>query len=316
MQSTHAATSLGVVLAIAASLGCERAGSGGGPAAGTAFSSSAANPTKFFHAETGLTFVRVEAGELSVEVSRPGSRPPPADAPVHQLRVDRPFLISTTEVTVGQWREFVDSTGYVTTAELTHAGKVIGPECRILDAPNANWRQPFVASGTKQTSSEPVVQVSYADARTFCRHNGFRLPTEAEWEWAARAGCTSAYWWGILPRDGEGRGNFNDAPWDRVCGGWEGFPFDDGFERTSPVGHFAPNPWGLHDILGNVWEWCQPSESSRSLFFADQPEGSWGVGRGGAWLSGPDFARITRSAPEPAGFCSDTFGFRVVTDVP
>ncbi len=200
------------------------------------------------------------------------------EKPVHQVELS-PFLIGKCEVTVGQFREFVAATGYVTTAEQNDGASVfVGKKVEV--SPDASWRNPYF----EQDDQHPVVCVSWYDAVEYCnwrsreeglkpcyhgsgdgitcdfRANGYRLPTEAEWEYAARSrGKKHKYAWGNGEPYVNGRpaGNTRDEAAKREWGIdriWEGY--DDGYACTSPVGSFAPNELGIHDMSGSVYEWC------------------------------------------------------------
>jgi len=197
--------------------------------------------------------------------------------PEHLVYVDG-FWIDKHEVTNAEFAKFVEATGYKTTAEIPPkqedfpdappenlvAGSIVfaAPEGPVpLDnhlawwryVPGANWRHPEgPQSSIEGRESHPVVQVSWDDAVAYARWAGKRLPTEAEWEIAARGGLDrQEYCWGDrFQPDGKHQSNT-----------WQGhFPnqnsADDGFRATSPVGTFKPNGYGLYDVSGNVWEWC------------------------------------------------------------
>lgn len=177
------------------------------------------------------------------------------------LRVDQPFSIGTTEVTRGQFAAFVAATGYQTTAE-TAGGDPnrqvwVVESDRIRPRPEYNWRQP----GFTQSDDHPVTSVSWHDTKAFCdwlaQQTGqrVRLPSEAEWEYAARAGSTSKFWWGDDPTGAQGKENVMDQSVKSIFPSRNTAPWDDGFAHTSPVGSFEANPIGIHDMFGNVWEW-------------------------------------------------------------
>jgi formylglycine-generating enzyme required for sulfatase activity len=177
------------------------------------------------------------------------------------VRVDQPFSIATTEVTRAQFSAFVAATGYRTTAE-TAGGDPnrqvwVVESDRIRPRPDYNWRQP----GFTQGDDHPVTSISWHDAKAFCdwlsQQTGqrVRLPSEHEWEYAARAGSTARYWWGDDPAGAQGKENVMDQSVKSIFPSRNTAPWDDGFAHTSPVGSFEANPVGLHDMFGNVWEW-------------------------------------------------------------
>ena len=207
--------------------------------------------------------VWVPAGKFTMgaESGRPDERPE------HEVELSG-FWIDKTEVTNAQFSEFVRSTGYVTVAERTLDPKEFPgvPKEKLVPGalvftegkgwayvPKANWRHPEgPASSIAGKQDHPVVQVSYDDAVAYATWAGKSLPTEAQFEYAARGGLKAAkYSWGTdPPSDKSPQANF-----------WQGsFPVKndntDGFVRTAPVGSFAPNGFGLSDMSGNVWEWC------------------------------------------------------------
>lgn len=264
------------------------------------------------------------------------------EGPVREAEVE-PFWIDETPVTNAAFQQFVEATGYVTFAErppdpkdypgipleLTQAGSLVfqrteGP-VRLDDARQwwrpvvgADWRHPLGPSSSLEgLENHPVVQVAYEDAAAYAAWLGKALPTEAEWEYAARGGLERAeFAWGDeLNPNGAMLANY-----------WQGdFPFEndliDGWERTSPVGAFAANGYGLFDMIGNVWEWTDSSYSA-----PDQP-GFRGccapttdvvggkVIKGGSHLCAPNYcqryrpaARLSQSIDTSTGH----IGFRCV----
>nr|WP_274600191.1 SUMF1/EgtB/PvdO family nonheme iron enzyme [Thiocystis violacea] len=239
------------------------------------------------------------------------------------------FQLGRFEVTVKAFATFVKATGYRTDAE-RGAGNMNG--CEALDRndkpstwgtkPWASWRKPnkYQATG----DADPVSCVSWNDAMKYLawlnkktsRH--FRLPSEAEWEFAARAGSTSARFWGDASEGNDACLYSNSA--DKKAGWAFGFACGDGQEWVAPVGSLRPNPWGLFDLLGNVWEWtCSEYDAGyrgNELLCAPATLDGPRVMRGGAWNSGP---ALVRCAYRNRNFPESRFsfvGFRLAHDGP
>jgi len=179
------------------------------------------------------------------------------EKPAHTVHVGA-FEMDATLVTRAAFERFVGATGYVTSAERLGFGMAAREgmdDWEWARVPHGSWRAPFL-DGTPESDAfvrpdAPVVMVSWDDADAYCRHEGARLPTEAEWEYAMRAGSsTTRYPWGDTPeRDGHLSLNF-----------WQGTSHahnlrTDGYLYVSPVRAFPPNAWGLFDPVGNVWQW-------------------------------------------------------------
>jgi formylglycine-generating enzyme required for sulfatase activity len=182
------------------------------------------------------------------------------EQPRHRDQITRIQGLSAHEVTLGQFRKFVDDTGYKTEAERDGKGGegYDFDKKKWVQDPKFTWRNP----GFEQSDDHPVVNVSWNDATEFCRWlsrkdgRDYRLPTEAEWEYCCRAGSETLYSNGDDPERLARTGNVADARFKARFPEFITISADDGFVFTAPVGRYEPNAWGLYDMHGNVWEWC------------------------------------------------------------
>ena len=245
------------------------------------------------------------------------------EGPRHGVTVPRPFALGRCEVRVAEFRAFVADTGYLTQAERPGpAGTAVG--CYGWDAsaskwqqgPDRNWRSP----GFAQVDEDPVVCVSWDDAQAYAywltlrTGQPYRLPTEAEWEYAARAGTQGPFWTGDCIHTDlanyAGTFDYHD------CGAKTGVYR----QRTVPVGSLPPNTWGLYETAGNVWEWVQDCWHEG---YVEAPfDGSgWGEGvggdcarrvvRGGSWLFYPWRLRSADRIGDTRGGANNALGFRL-----
>lgn len=267
--------------------------------------------------------IAIPAGEFSM-----GSTFYPEEGPVSSVRVEA-FEIDRAPVTNADFGEFVSATGYVTVAEqvpdasdfpgarpemLVAGSLVFTPTAGPVDlrdwrqwwrwVPGASWRHPYgPGSGIEDKADHPVVQVAFADAQAFAAWAGKRLPTESEWEYAARGGLDgTVYAWGDEP----------DSPDDLRANHWQGkFPWLNtgaaGWVGTSPVGTFAPNPFGLVDVTGNTWEWTSSRWSANHetpVHCGCSPAGDGThpqrVLKGGSHLCAPEYCLRYRPAARSA----------------
>ena len=254
-----------------------------------------------------LTLIPAGTFAMGSPLNEPGRRD---EEPQRTVQISTPFYMGTYEVTRRQFAAFVQETGYKTDAEKEGWAYVWGPE--KWEKEPATWRHPLI----EQTDDHPVVCVSHNDAEAFCqwlsRKTGRRvsLPTEAQWEYACRAGTRTAYIWGDDWRGGKEWCNTADVTGKRqqpnfdACDEWE-----DGFVFTAPVGSFKPNAWGLYDMIGNVFEWCGdrcdelPDVGDTTKIQVDPvgaASGKYYAARGGAWFYHPRRCRsAARSKNEP-----------------
>ena len=231
----------------------------------------------------------------------------------HEVTISKPFYMGVHEVTRGQFTAFVKEFGYRSVVETGYGGEKLGTP----------WDKP----GYDQTDEHPVVCVSWNDAMEFCdwlsKKSGktVSLPTEAEWEYACRAGTKTAYQWGDDRKDGKGWCNGGDQALARRVRAKKrsGFNWDDGFAFTAPVGKFKPNAFGLYDMHGNVWEWCSDWHAQYEKGAQTDPIGpaigEFRVIRGGGRASFPSSCRsASRHCVLPRLRTID-HGFRLVVEV-
>jgi formylglycine-generating enzyme required for sulfatase activity len=248
--------------------------------------------------------------------------------PLHRVRITRPFYLGSYHVTRGQFLQFVDKTGYQTDTQKKGEPGALGWNSEKKEfefSKDYSWRN----TGFKQTDEHPVVHISWNDAVAFCkwlnRKEGktYRLPTEAEWEYACRAGTTTRYYSGDDPKTLVRAGNLADT--SIILNSNKGFLF------TTPVGSFRPNAFGLYDMHGNAWQWCAdsydenyytkspledptgPSQASKRVDIESPLQDPIRVLRGGSWHEPAAFCRSAHRSGSSPGSTYRTFdlGFRV-----
>jgi formylglycine-generating enzyme required for sulfatase activity len=274
-------------------------------------------------ARDGLSYVRLDPGTFVMGCVPGDSSCTPEERPARRVSIGKPIWISRTEVTVDAFSRFVAATGYQTEAERTGRGRFWQTDQGWDWVQGLTWRRPF--PNVPADPQWPAVQVSWADSDAFCRWSGGRLPTEAEWEYAARGGRNrERFPWGNNPTPLVAGKIQANGPDERTLGRfplWEIFTgFDDGYEMLAPVGRFAPNGFGLFDIAGNAWEWVgdwYAPDAYAKLPAVDPhgPENSAGhVARGGSWGYAPRQLRSSERGWAEPGFWTATFGFRCIRD--
>jgi sulfatase modifying factor 1 len=281
------------------------------------------------------------------------------ESPAHRVKVDG-FWIDTTPVTNAQFRRFVRDTGHVTFAEIApdpkdypgalphmlRAGSLVFVKSKgPVDLKNwsnwwtfgfgADWRHPYgPGSSNKVLDHHPVVHISYRDAEAYAKWAGKELPTEAEWEFAASGGLEGAeYAWGAeFEPNGKPMANTwqGEFPWQNLL--------TDGYETTSPVGSYAPNGYGIYDMIGNTWEWTtdwfsqkHSADPAKPCCMPQNPRGGpedqsydpcqpniripRKVIKGGSFLCAPSYCRRYRPAArhaEPIDTSTCHLGFRCI----
>lgn len=250
----------------------------------------------------------------SIQIGAPFAEGGDDEWPIHEVVISQPFAVGKYEITRFEFAMFVGATEYSVDFSCRYLAKVGWQE-------GVSWRNP----GFQQTIRDPVVCVNWADAKAYVawlsRTTGedYRLPSEAEWEYAARAGRTDRYFFGnsvsMLCKYGNGVDVSSDFKWkNKTC--------DDGYgSRTAPVGSFLPNSFGLYDTIGNVWEWLEDCWND-NYFGAPVDGRSWNTGdcsnrgtRGGSWLNDPRFLRSAHRNRLFNAYRKNNTGFRVVRNI-
>jgi formylglycine-generating enzyme required for sulfatase activity len=251
------------------------------------------------------------------------------EGPIHEVNLRRPFALARTEVTVGEFRRFVEATGYQVAAgcRVQSAQVVKGERVGWDDRADAGWQSPGFVGALREDM--PVVCVGHADARAYAAWlasvsgKPYRLPSEAEWEYAARAGSRGIYPWGNNPDLGCGSANLYDRSARRLLDfGWGFADCDDGHPELAPVGQLRANAFGLHDMIGNVWEWTadcyrepyDPANGDGRVVTGEGQCQRWTV-RGGGWMTRPSRQRPTFRGRDPVDARYSYFGFRVARDL-
>lgn len=247
----------------------------------------------------------------------------PAERELTNISIEKPFAIGRFELTRREFSRFADETGFIPTSN-----------CRLWDSdksgfadrPVADWRSPNFPKTPRD--DHPVTCVDWYEARAYASWlsqktgHTYRLPSEAEWEYAAKAGTQTLRFWGNNPFDGCDYANsFDQTGSDRYPLSWDAAKCRDGAADLSPVGAYQPNAFGLYDMIGNVWEWIEDC-SSRSYIGRPVDQQAWvwpgcqrRIQRGGSWMTSP--AR-SRSSYHGDGNPTDRavfFGFRLVREL-
>jgi formylglycine-generating enzyme required for sulfatase activity len=299
----------------------------------------------------GMAFVRIPAGEFLMG----SDEPVPAlradfpfdddrrytdladEAPVHRVRITRDFLIGQHEVTVGQFRQFVQASGHVPESVADGTGgygynpALATDVARTGDAfdgrdPRYSWLNP----GFAQADDHPVVNVTWRDAVAMARWlsaregRTYRLPTEAEWEYVCRAGQGARFQDGNDPQTLPAVANLFDQAAAPTWPKWsaQALKGHDGFAFTAPVGSFAPNAFGVYDMHGNAWEWTSDFYGedyyahSPTQDPAGPPDGKVRVRRGGSWHTWAFYARCSFRNWNTEETRYPLVGFRLVREMP
>ena len=256
--------------------------------------------------------VVVPAG--SVKIGAPYAEGGDDEAPIHDVFISKPFAMGKFEITKFEFAMFVEDAKYSLDFSCRYLAKIGWDE-------GVSWRNP----GFAQTNRDPVVCVNWNDAKSYVdwlskkTRQKYRLPSEAEWEYASRAGGAGRYFFGdssaLLCKYGNGVDASSKFKWqNKTC--------SDGYgARTSPVGSFLPNNFGLHDTIGNVWEWVEDCWND-NYNGAPIDGSSWTTGdcsnrgtRGGSWLNDPRFLRSAHRNRLFKLYRKYNTGFRVAKEI-
>ena len=278
-----------------------------------------------------MEFVQIPAGKFLMGDSTHQGFAEDYEGPAVEKEVHA-FEMAKTPVTNAEFLDFVQATGYQTLAERlgdSYVFHLLLPEEKRENyphvtaspwwkvVPNANWAHPFgEGSSIEGIEDHPVVHIALEDAIAYCRWANLQLPTEVQWEYAARAMSTSTYPWGedLVPESGY-RANTWQGDFPNVNDAL------DGFVGTAPVYSFEPNDFGLYQMIGNVWEWCShprgivlPLVEERISLDSIKPSGEFAI-RGGSFLCHCSYCNRYRVAARNGAFVTSTtshMGFRCV----
>ena len=254
-----------------------------------------------------------------------GGEPERYEGPVRDITIGYSFAVGKYEITNAQYRAFSKDTKRVSTKGCyALAGKV---GYRYEPMPGKDWEDP--GYGRPIRDDEPAACITWTDAHDYvawlARKTGkkYRLLSEAEWEYVARAGTTGRFIWGDSPERACEQSNIFDASGARALPGTDigVAPCDDGLPGVAPVGSLKPNKFGLHDVIGNVWEWVEdcytmphaadaPVDGSPQVKTGCDRRGS----RGGSWISSYERQRTAFRGRDPVDRISQIFGFRIARD--
>ena len=240
----------------------------------------------------GLNYCWIPPGSFQMGCSPSDSECSSDEMPQKPVRVRHGFWIGQTPVTVAAFARYAQASGKSMPPEKDYEGRLLNAAAR--------------------DTNMPIVLVTWNEAEEFCEWSGKRLPTEEEWEWAARAG-TRGRRYGDLDKiawyaDNSGRTRVDSsAIWGIDPNGYDQKLSDNG-DGPHPVGQLRPNGWGLFDMLGNVWQWTAQFPGSRS------GEDEQHALRGGSWLSIPAYVRVSYRLKHKASIRNSAFGFRCVSN--
>jgi formylglycine-generating enzyme required for sulfatase activity len=273
--------------------------------------------------------VIVPAGSVSIGSSSDAFDRKSNERPRQRATVAAPFALAEAEITRAQFAEFLRNSKY-SPGRNDSLGKLAPEGCNYWNGSYSfvsahDWRNP----GFAQRDDEPVLCVSFDDAAAYATWltvrtgRKYRIPSSVEFEYAARAASDAAWYWGNNSEEACKYANIGDRTLKSRWPQRQEFNCDDGFENTAPVKRFAPNAFGLYDMVGNAWEWtadCWHDDlasaplDGRAWLAEGGGDCAFRTPMGGAWISGPGWSRIAVRSKDPIGYRSFMLGFRVAAD--
>lgn len=253
-----------------------------------------------------------------------------AERPRIEARIEEPFAMAKTEVTLAQFRQFMEESNYASIVPKRDGMPLIG--CNYYDGKSYgyiaghNWENP----GYPQREDAPVVCVSWSDAQAYAEwlsektERKYRIPSSVEFEYASRAGSSSPWFWGNDPDKACEYANIGDRSFANQYPSRPAFSCDDGYVYTASVAQFKPNSFGLYDMVGNAWEWTNdcfhmdlagaPLDGS-SWEEAEEGDCEFRTPKGGSWISGIAWSRAAVRSRDHANYKSFMLGFRVAAEI-
>jgi formylglycine-generating enzyme required for sulfatase activity len=280
------------------------------------------------HTGNGPELVVIPLGSFEMGAAERESGRRDDELPRHTVQIGHPFALGLTEITVAEFRRFIEASNYQTDAEKAGQSSYYDEaNGRISLGPDITWEKDY--KGEKAAPDLPVIHISWNDAAAYAAWlalrtgHGYRLPSEAEFEYAQRAGSNGPYWWGagspakpVENVTGDGDRSPSRRSWTKSFA-----RYTDGYWGPAPVKHFAANPFGLYDIAGNVSEWVD--DCWHDTYLRAPADGTAWVNkgcerrvvRGGSWGSAPEQVRSASRIATPVEVHSPRIGFRVVREL-
>lgn len=277
---------------------------------------------------TGPEMIVIPIGDFNMGAKKDEPKFRKNELPQHRVRFRKGFAMAKTEITVGQFRKFIQATQFETDADKKGSSTIYRERTgRMQKERGVNWR--YAYNGELAADGDPVMHISHRDATAFAEwltkvsNEPYRLPSEAEFEYVASGGTNTPYWWGNSVPTEPVTNVAGTKDESRKGRNWRGAfkNYSDGYWGPAPAGHFRPNQFGVFDTLGNLSEWVTDCWHD-SFVRAPQDGSAWVnagcenmVIKGGSWASPPDQTRRAYRLESEPGTVSNRVGFRVVRDL-